>query len=78
MRHKKFLKYSLRDKARCLPGFAGRGKIKQGGRTQPNGAGQRVVRRSIDEERRGTKKGHRRTSVPLYFVAGPRLELGTS
>lgn len=31
MRHKKFLKYSLRDKARCLPGFAGRGKIKQGG-----------------------------------------------
>lgn len=70
MRHKKLIKCSLRDKARCPPGFAGRGKIKQGGRTQPNGAGQRVVRRSVDEERRGTKKGHLAYKCPFVFRSG--------
>ena len=70
MRSEKLIKCSLRDKARCPPGFAGRGKIKQGGRTQPNGAGQRVVRRSVDEERRGTKKGHLAYKCPFVFRSG--------
>ena len=72
MRHKKFLKYSLRDESKdAFPDFAGRGKIKiKGGRTQPNGAGQRVVRRSVDEERRGTKKGHLAYKCPFVFCSG--------
>lgn len=45
-------------------------QIKQGGRTQPNGAGQRVVRRSVDEERRGTKKGHLAYKCPFVFRSG--------
>ena len=68
MRNKKLIKCSLRDKARWSPGLAGRGKIKQGGRTQPNGAGQRVVRRSVDEEGAGNKKGTPGVQVALCIL----------